>query len=329
EVFLCYWASWSHYRVGNGSFSVQQIDPSPCTHLIYAYAKLENGVIAPFDPFLDTQTHERVRCYFTSNLQARKFFQLISDAFANRGAAHLGRTVSTGLGRLTHQIGVRSALASFLLSGYDIKKYILVCYQRHRGGSVPNKQNGLLQDLRKALDRKNYILTAAVSGLKQTIDAAYDVPELSKHVHFLSIIGFDLFGPWKGSTGHPAPLRAQGHEDSGADNTLNVASCIENWISKGADERKLVLGMPLYGRSYTLVDPDKHDFMAPISGAGLPGPITKEPGMLGYDEICTLLSSGGWSKSRDPNANAPVIIKGNQWIGYDDAESLAAKVSLG
>ncbi|KAM7285983.1 uncharacterized protein ISCGN_032868 [Ixodes scapularis] len=48
-----------------------------------------------------------------------------------------------------------------------------------------------------------------------------------------------------------------------------------------------------------------------------------------YDfSICTLISTGGWKVTRDPNVDAPVAVKGNLWIGFDDAESLANKVQL-
>lgn len=91
---------------------------------------------------------------------------------------------------------------------------------------------------------------------------------------------------------------------------------------------KLVLGMPLYGRTYTLKDPSEHGFNAPTWGPGESGPFTREPGLLGYNEICTLISTGGWKVTRDPNVDAPVAVKGNLWIGFDDAESLANKVQL-
>ncbi|CAN8029395.1 unnamed protein product, partial [Ixodes persulcatus] len=184
-----------------------------------------------------------------------------------------------------------------------------------------------LQDLREALDHKDHILTASVSALKETIDAAYDVKEISRHVHFMSIMGYDLFGPWNDHTGHPAPLRAR-TGGSSYESTLNVETSIESWISKGADLGKLLLGMPLYGRTYTLEDPNEHGFNAPTREAGESGPFTREPGLLGYNEICTLISTGGWKVTRDPDVNAPVAVKGNLWIGFDDAESLANKVSL-
>ncbi|EEC07867.1 chitinase, putative [Ixodes scapularis] len=45
-----------------------------------------------------------------------------------------------------------------------------------------------------------------------------------------------------------------------------------------------------------------------------------------FNVICVLRRPGGWKETRDPDVGAPVIVKGDQWIGYDDVESLKKKV---
>ena len=49
KVVVCYISSWAGYRAGKGSFSVDYVDPSLCTHLIYAFALLDqqNDAIKP------------------------------------------------------------------------------------------------------------------------------------------------------------------------------------------------------------------------------------------------------------------------------------------
>ncbi len=46
---MCYYTNWAQYRNGPGRFVPQSIDPSLCTHIIYAFAKMENGVLAEFE----------------------------------------------------------------------------------------------------------------------------------------------------------------------------------------------------------------------------------------------------------------------------------------
>jgi len=44
---VCVYANWAQYRPGDGRFLPEDVDPSLCTHLIYAYAKLDRNKLAP------------------------------------------------------------------------------------------------------------------------------------------------------------------------------------------------------------------------------------------------------------------------------------------
>lgn len=56
KIVTCYVASWAAYRPGKGAFTVDNIDPTLCTHIIYTFAGLNNATYAmhSMDPFLDT-----------------------------------------------------------------------------------------------------------------------------------------------------------------------------------------------------------------------------------------------------------------------------------
>lgn len=65
---------------------------------------------------------------------------------------------------------------------------------------------------------------------------------------------------------------------------------------------------------------------APVTGkGGAPGPITRIIGMLGYNEICGMVKNG-WQVHRDDVQKIPYIVKANQWVGYDDHQSLMDKL---
>jgi chitinase len=40
HVVACYVAEWARWRSGHGRFTVDNIDPTLCTHLVYAFANL-------------------------------------------------------------------------------------------------------------------------------------------------------------------------------------------------------------------------------------------------------------------------------------------------
>lgn len=57
KVVVCYVASWATYRQGNGAFTLENLRPDHCTHLIYAFAGLNtsNWTIRSLDPWIDIE----------------------------------------------------------------------------------------------------------------------------------------------------------------------------------------------------------------------------------------------------------------------------------
>ena len=40
NTIVCYYTNWSQYRQANAKFFPEDLDPSLCTHLIFAFAKI-------------------------------------------------------------------------------------------------------------------------------------------------------------------------------------------------------------------------------------------------------------------------------------------------
>lgn len=57
------------------------------------------------------------------------------------------------------------------------------------------------------------------------------------------------------------------------------------WIEKGAPPKKIIMGMPLYGQSFTLADPKKNGLNANAPGPGTAGEYTRAAGFLAYYEV--------------------------------------------
>lgn len=60
---------------------------------------------------------------------------------------------------------------------------------------------------------------------------------------------------------------------------------IQYWTSQGADRRKLVMGMPMYGQSFSLASKDENELNAPTYGGGEAGEETRARGFLAYYEV--------------------------------------------
>ena len=46
---VCYYTNWAQYRPDGGKFTPESIHPDLCTHLVYAFAKLEQNEIKPLE----------------------------------------------------------------------------------------------------------------------------------------------------------------------------------------------------------------------------------------------------------------------------------------
>ncbi|VDI35464.1 Hypothetical predicted protein, partial [Mytilus galloprovincialis] len=46
---VCYFTNWAQYRSGIGKYKANNVDPFLCTHVIYAFAKLESNYIRPYE----------------------------------------------------------------------------------------------------------------------------------------------------------------------------------------------------------------------------------------------------------------------------------------
>lgn len=154
------------------------------------------------------------------------------------------------------------------------------------------------------------------------LDSGYDVARIAQHLDFINLMTYNLHGDWHHVTGHHSPL-FRGQRDTGPDRFSNVDYAVGYILRLGAPANKLVMGIPTFGKSFTLASSESQ-VGAPISGLGLPGRFTKEEGTLAYYEICGFLR--GAEVHRIPSQEVPFATKGNQWVGYDDPESVKNKV---
>ncbi|GFO35220.1 chitinase-3-like protein 2, partial [Plakobranchus ocellatus] len=168
------------------------------------------------------------------------------------------------------------------------------------------------------------LLTAAVAAGIPIINSAYEIPKLAQYLDFVNLMSYDLHGAWDPVTGHNSPFR-HGSWERGSARYLNFIATAQYWVRGGMPKEQLVLGVPFYGRSFTLRGKNT-GVNAPARGPGRSGPFTGAAGFLAYYEVCLMIANGG-RVTRIPEMEVPYVVLGNQWVGYDDAQSLQTKVN--
>jgi len=101
------------------------------------------------------------------------------------------------------------------------------------------------------------------------------------------------------------------------------------WETYGCQRDKLIVGIPYYGRTYTLGSANNNGLGASIVqwvGGGEPGPLTNETGFYSYLEIClSHRLQPGWQFKYDPIGKVPFTHRELLWIGYEDKDSIEIK----
>lgn len=106
---------------------------------------------------------------------------------------------------------------------------------------------------------------------------------------------------------------------------LNVEAVVRYWLASGCPREKLILGIPTYGRTFTLASAANNGVGAFAIGPGNIGSFISEAGFLPFNEIC--YNVNGWTRFWEPQQKVPYAVKNNQWVGYDDLESVAIKLN--
>ncbi|VEN35163.1 unnamed protein product [Callosobruchus maculatus] len=322
---VCYHASWSWQRLGDGKFEVENIDPNLCTHLIYAFVGLNaDGTIKVLDKRMDVENGNFKK--FNALKQRNPKLITIVAIGGWEESATFSPVVSDPKLRATLVTSAVKFMQTYGFNGFDLDWE----FPAQRGGKKSDKENfsKLLKELRAAFDKHGFLLSAAVNGVGSSVDTSFEVPVLNKYLDMINVMSYDYHGTWDENkvTGHHSGLYPSAVDVTAAAKQLNVDASIRGWIQRGADPQKINLGVPFYGRSFTLTNPSNPALGAPISGPGKPGPYQKDSGSLGYDEIVKLQKDGSWTYVWDNKQKVPHAYKDNQWVGYDDPRSLEGKV---
>lgn len=323
---VCYVASWTNYYPGDGKFGIKDIVPEHCTHLIYAFAGLdpESWKIRPLDPWIDIDVNGTG--YYKMMTQLRQNFPELKVSLAiggwNEGSKNYSLLAANSTNRQVFAHSVVDYLSQYNFTGFDLDWE----FPSDRGGDLADKKNfvALVKDL-KDVFKGQYTLSAAISANKNIINKGYDLPELSKLLDHIHVMTYDYHGSWDKKVLPNAPLRSKDGSD--------VESTINHLLKNGASPRKLVLGLPFYGRTCVLVNALESPSESPIGKpcmSNFAGPYSREAGFMGYNEICHELSVNAtiWKKGWDAEASIPYAVQDKRVIVYDDPESIAEKVKL-
>ncbi|XP_015179710.1 PREDICTED: probable chitinase 2 [Polistes dominula] len=320
KVVACYVAGWARYRPSNGKFTLDNLKPQHCTHLIYAFAGLNTTTweIKSLDTWADIE--DGIGNYQKMSDLHKNYPGLkVSIAIGgwNEGSENYSILAQDENKRKSFINSISEFLKKYKFDGVDLDWE----FPSERGGNSQDKDNFslLIKELKQQLPQ-NSILTAAISANKKIIDKGYNISYISKYLDYIHVMTYDYHGSWDLKILPNAPLYSNNDE--------SVNATVSYLLQLGAPAKKLVLGLPMYGRTYisnTKISPGENPTGMPCGKDGFNGSYTRQNGFMGYNEICEEVKDKKWISGWDNDSNTPYAVNEDRVIFYDDYISLKTK----
>nr|KJB07568.1 hypothetical protein B456_001G030200 [Gossypium raimondii] len=301
------------YWYSGTEFPIADINSSLFTHLICAFANInassyQLSVSSSDDQYFSTFT----------NTVKQKNPSVTTLLSIGGGSANRSVIVSMVSNSSHRKSFIDSSIKTARLYGFQGLDFSWVSANT---SSDMSNMAALFQEWRAAIDsetgQSKLILTAAVPYSQYSQSSTYPIDSLRTNLNWLHVNAFDFYMPtWENLTRAHAAL----YDPT---SNFNADFGIESWITGGLPANKLVLGLPLYGYAWTLVNPRDNTIGAPASG-----PAISKTGEMTYKEIRNYIHSHGANSVYNATFVVNYCTVGTTWIGFDDVEVVKVKVSF-
>jgi chitinase len=261
-IIAGYFTSWSIYQ---RQYHVQNIPKDKLNHILYAFANvLEDGQVVLTDPWADTDQHYPDDPWVDGKNLYGNFKQLGLLKRKNRylrvSLSIGGWTYSTNFSQVAASPTKRATFISSAirllnnlgLDGIDIdweypanqidaKNYVLLLQEMRTALTHYQQQKG---------ESNPYLLTCAVPCGEDKY-CLLELSKMSQYLDWFYLMAYDFAGSWSSKTSHQSNL--YGSE-------ISIAKAVNYYLSQNVPPNKLVLGCPIYGRSFANTNGIGHSF---------------------------------------------------------------------
>ncbi|XP_047948217.1 class V chitinase CHIT5b-like [Salvia hispanica] len=301
-----YYPSWSN-------MDPSSIKTKHYTHIFYAFLNPNNSTFQ----FQIDQTQAPLLRNFTSTLRAANppLTTLFSVGGASEGTAIFSRLASNRSSRAAFIHSSIQVARTFGFDGVDLDwEFPQTRTEMENLGYLLDEWRAAVQREAANTRRRPLLLTAAVyysAVFSWGEPRAFPAASMSRNLDLINVMNYDYHGSWNTSF-------------TGAHSAMSTSDGLGSWIRAGVPRSKLVMGLPLYGRTWKLRDRRVHGVGAAAVGAG---PGSDEPGMLTYAEVLEFNRTKNAMVVHDVATESMYSVAGDNWVGYDDERTVTAKIA--
>ena len=191
------------------------------------------------------------------------------------------------------------------------------------GGMIPGRPedtknlNAMAAEFRRQLDavRPGLLLTAAIPATQEDYKH-YDLSTLSRYMNYLNIMAYDMHWNGEKTTNlHSALFHDPADPSKPPADTHFAAHAVQDFLRTGVPARKIVLGVPFYGKGWTGVSNVNHGLYQAAKDASKSPPEYRN--LKGLPD--------GADRQFYPNNATCSIWNGGEFFSYDCPQALRLK----
>ncbi|KAL2068496.1 hypothetical protein VTL71DRAFT_14833 [Oculimacula yallundae] len=323
-----YYEGWNLQRPC-GTMAPKDIPLGYYTHLNFAFALIDPKTFRIAHMDSDTATrYSDVTALKTRQKDLEVWIAIGGWAMNDPGPT---RTTFSDLAKSTAaQDEFFESLLTFLVlhnfDGVDLDWQVLEYPVAEDRGGIPEDYENfvtLLTRMRAFLNRsgKKY-------GISITLPASYwymkgfDLVKLDPIVDWFNIMTYDIHGVWDKGVTSIGPY-AFAHT-----NLTEINLSLELLWRNNINPDRVIMGLGFYGRSFTMKSSSCLDAGCEFTEGAKGGECTGTPGVLSGKEIRQIIANGATVKYDAAAAVKIVTWDSNQWVSFDDEQTLKEKVDF-
>lgn len=303
-----------------GVLDASTIAGTKMTRINYAFFTLKNGVIA--------ERRDTDGANVTALVGLKKASPslqiLISVGGGGNGSAGFSDMAITAEGRKKFVDSAMAMVEKYELDGVDVDwEYPGYTNAKDTTVRVEDKQTYtlLMKELRQRFNKEEKrlgrpLVTSSATGATQKWLDHTDMRAASKWMSSVNMMCYDWYEAGAKNTGHDSPLYTSAADPK----QISIDHAVKMNLAAGVPKKKLVVGIPFYGRKWTGVEATNHGLWQPIPARGAD---------IVYGDVVPLVNAQGFVRYWDATAEAPFLYNAESktFITYNDAEAEAARTA--